>query len=433
MKLAIIADDLTGANDSGVQLAKYGLSTSVFLKMDNKSLVDNEAVVFDTDSRALEAGEAKKRVEDITQFLVDNNFGNIYKKIDSTMRGNIGEEIVGFHNKLKTDFIFVVAAYPKNERTIINGYHYLKNKLLSETEIAEDPVTPVKESHIPTLLKQQIQAEIGHINLDLLHSGKDLILEHLNRLKEKNVIFVVVDAEVEEDLQLILEMAKGIDSSIGWVGSAGLANYLPQFFNIEAQHNDLKIINHNKPILTIVGSVNVNSRKQLQLLLKEKNICGIKMDSFKAVSNADLRKEEMSRIFYKAKEAAKKGLDIVIYSSGEKEDISYAREIGRKNGFNYAQTSSEIVIMIGGITSVLLEAGLFQGVVMTGGDTAKQVCERWDVTGFRLYDELEIGVPISSFIGVDDIFVITKAGGFGKETVFINAIERLRGEDVNAK
>lgn len=31
MKLAIIADDLTGANDSGVQLARHGLKTSVLL------------------------------------------------------------------------------------------------------------------------------------------------------------------------------------------------------------------------------------------------------------------------------------------------------------------------------------------------------------------------------------------------------------------
>ena len=433
MKLAIIADDLTGANDSGVQLAKYGLATSVFLKADSKNLLDNEAVVFDTDSRAIDAEAAKRKVENITQFLLANQFETIYKKIDSTMRGNIGAEIIGFHNQLKTDFILVAAAYPKNERTIINGYHYLKGKLLSETEIADDPVTPVKESHLPTLLAQQINEKIGHINLDLLHAGKAAILAYLEELKVKGITFVVVDSKVEEDLQLLLEMTKEIRFSIGWVGSAGLANYLPKYLNIKEQHIDLKIMDHNKPILTIVGSVNVNSRKQLQLLLKEKNICGIKMDSYKAVSDAEVRKQEMSRVFSEAKQAAESGLDVVVYSSGEKEDITYAREIGAENGFNYKQTSNEIVVMIAGITSVLIEEALFQGVVMTGGDTAKQVSERWNVTGFRLYDELEIGVPISSFIGIDDIYVVTKAGGFGTDTVFIKAIERLRGVDLHVK
>ena len=49
MKLAIIADDLTGANDSGVQLARHGLKTTVLFDMDEKSVKNYEAVVFDTD------------------------------------------------------------------------------------------------------------------------------------------------------------------------------------------------------------------------------------------------------------------------------------------------------------------------------------------------------------------------------------------------
>jgi uncharacterized protein YgbK (DUF1537 family) len=83
--------------------------------------------------------------------------------------------------------------------------------------------------------------------------------------------------------------------------------------------------------------------------------------------------------------------------------------------------------MLGEISAALIEGKLFKGIVMTGGDTAKQVCEIWGVKGFYLHDELEIGVPISTFIGIDDIFVITKAGGFGKETVFVHAIDKLKG------
>jgi len=433
MKLAIVADDLTGANDSGVQLAKYGLLTSVFMEIDHKNLLHNEAVVFDTDSRAIDPEEARKKVEKVTQFLLDSNFTNIYKKIDSTMRGNIGVEIVGFHNIIKTDFIFIVAAYPKNDRKVINGYHYLKDKLLSETEVANDPVTPVKESHIPTLLKQQINKEVGHISLELLHGSKSNFLACLRELREKDITFVVVDSKVEEDLQLILEITKGIEYSIGWSGSAGLANYLPKFLGIEEQEKNMKISNHNKPILTVVGSVNVNTRRQLQILLKTEKVYGIKMDSFKAVSDLETREKEMSRVIIEAREAAASRLHVVVYASGELEDIYHAREVGRKNGFHEAQTSNEIVNMIGGITTILIEEGLFQGIVMTGGDTAKQVSKKWCVTGFQLYDELEIGVPISKFIGIDDIYVITKAGGFGTDTVFLKAIERLRGGYTHAE
>lgn len=84
--------------------------------------------------------------------------------------------------------------------------------------------------------------------------------------------------------------------------------------------------------------------------------------------------------------------------------------------------------MIGAVAAQLLKEGIFQGIIMTGGDTAKKICEHWDITGFTLYDELEVGVPISSFIGIENLFAITKAGGFGQDNVLIDASKKLRGE-----
>lgn len=94
---------------------------------------------------------------------------------------------------------------------------------------------------------------------------------------------------------------------------------------------------------------------------------------------------------------------------------------------NPTEVSNEIVRAIGEICARLLEEGLFKGVSMTGGDTAKQICIKWNISGFELLDELEIGVPISRFMGIEDLYVITKAGGFGKPDVFIHAIQKLKG------
>lgn len=425
MSLAIIADDLTGANDSGVQLAKYGLKTSVLLKTDSKSLLSNDAIVFDTDSRAMDGDKAKHTIESITKFLTEHGIENIYKKIDSTLRGNIGKEMIGFHNQLQTDFIFIAVAYPKNGRQVINGYHYLNGRLLAETEIANDPLSPVHESHIPTFLQKQTGQEIGLIELDELRAGQSAIVEKLHAYKNQQVKYVVIDSEEERDLQLLLEAVKGIDYTIGWVGSAGLANYLPSYLGFKSKSKPFTIVNQKKPILTVVGSVNIHSRNQLKVLLKEKDIVGICLESHKAVS--DVAEEEMTRVYKEAEKAAKQGLHVVIYSSGEKEDIALAREVGEANGYNHLETSSKIVTMIGHIASDLLENKLFQGIVMTGGDTAKKICDKWNVAGFELHDELETGVPISSFIGIDEFFAITKAGGFGQNRVFIDAIERLKG------
>ncbi|CAM3966304.1 four-carbon acid sugar kinase family protein [Lederbergia lenta] len=427
MRLAIIADDLTGANDSGVQLAKYGLKTSVFLALDKETLIESEAVVFDTNSRSISKSEAYEKVKEVTEYFTNHGFNHLYKKIDSTMRGNIASEIKAFQEVLNTDFLFIVPGYPKNGRTVSKGHHYLNGILLNQTEIARDPKTPVTESHIPTLLSKELGEDVGNIELHTLRAGETAIRKKLEEFKKMNISYIVVDSEMEEDLESILHYTKMLDYTISWVGSAGLANYLPAHYGLTMKDKTLQIPRHEDPILTIVGSVNINSRKQLRLLLKEPNIVGIEMASYYAVMEQETRKQEMSRVFSEAKKAAEKGLDVVIYTSGNQEDIGKAREIGESRGFNHTETSNEIVHMLGGIISVLIEEHLFKGIVMTGGDTAKQVSELWDVKGFHLYDELEIGVPISSFIGIDDMFVITKAGGFGKETVFIDAMNKLKG------
>ncbi|MBY0144224.1 four-carbon acid sugar kinase family protein [Neobacillus niacini] len=427
MKLAIIADDLTGANDSGVQLAKFGLKTSVLFGLDKNAVHESEAVVFDTDSRSIEKNEAYNRVYEIMEFLKNQGFKNIYKKIDSTMRGNLGSEIDAVYDTLKPDFVFVVPGYPKNGRTVLNGHHYLNGIPLNETEIANDPKTPVTESHIPTLLKQQTNRSVGLIEKDILLKGSDIILEHLEEFARKNISYVVVDSETEEDLERILKYTRGLNLYITWVGSAGLANYLPGYYEMEKTDKQVVIPKHNKPILTVVGSVNKNSRHQLSVVLKKDGVTGIKVESYKAVSCEEERTTEITNVVKAARDAVKNGFDVVIYSTGKTEDIEKARKTGQENGFNYTETSNAIVKMLGEISAALIEEKLFNGIVMTGGDTAKQVCEIWGVKGFYLHDELEIGVPISTFIGIDDIFVITKAGGFGKETVFVHAIDKLKG------
>src|SRR3712207_10596 len=64
MRVAIIADDLTGAADTGVQLARGGYRTAVaFRDTPIPPAEDLDAVVLDTDSRAMPGGFAARRVD----------------------------------------------------------------------------------------------------------------------------------------------------------------------------------------------------------------------------------------------------------------------------------------------------------------------------------------------------------------------------------
>ncbi|MFJ5624300.1 four-carbon acid sugar kinase family protein [Peribacillus loiseleuriae] len=429
MKLAIIADDLTGANDSGVQLARHGLKTTVLFDMDETSVKNYEAVVFDTDSRSIDRQEAYEKVKQVAEFLQNAGFKNIFKKLDSTMRGNIGAEIDAVYEVLKPDFVMIAPGYPKNNRTILQSTHYLKGVPLGETEIAKDPKTPVTQSYLPELLKEQTKQAIGTITVEDLKHGEPFIQEKLKDYFQKEITYLIIDSTEERHLEQILDYTKKLTYQFTWVGSAGIANYLPDYYAIPKRNSEVAIPKNTNPTLTVIGSVNQNSRAQMKVLLEKTNVHAIPFESHKAVSCNMERATEIRSVYHEAMQKAKEGLDVLIYSTGEKEDIEKAWSIGALQGLSHTEISNEIVKAIGLVCSALLETGHFTGVTMTGGDTAKQICTLWDVKGFELLDELEIGVPISKFLGNDDLYVVTKAGGFGSEDVFIHAITKLKGDN----
>ena len=94
-KIVVLADDLTGANDTGVQFAKQGLASLVLISLPDPPLeLDEDVLIVDTQSRALPPAEAYERVARAVALFKDRGpFQALYKKIDSTLRGNLGSEI----------------------------------------------------------------------------------------------------------------------------------------------------------------------------------------------------------------------------------------------------------------------------------------------------------------------------------------------------
>src|SRR5699024_4782106 len=151
--------DLTGANDTGVQFANQGLRTTVLFSDTTlkQTHVKDDVVVLNSDSRALEPKEAYQIVYQQASRLQEFGIKNIFKKIDSTMRGNIGYEADAVMDVFNYTTAFVVPAFPSSKRVTVNGRHYVDQVPLAETEFAHDPATPVKESYIPDLLRKQTE------------------------------------------------------------------------------------------------------------------------------------------------------------------------------------------------------------------------------------------------------------------------------------
>ena len=89
--LKILADDLTGAADTAARCRHFGMPATIFLDIPELPLPPG-ALAFTSDSRHLPADEAARQARNTAARLPRLN-AQWYKKIDSTLRGNIGSEL----------------------------------------------------------------------------------------------------------------------------------------------------------------------------------------------------------------------------------------------------------------------------------------------------------------------------------------------------
>lgn len=430
--IAIIADDLTGASDSGVQFAGKGLETRVLFELKPLSLTDKtEAVVIDTDSRGIPAQEAYQRVKEAAARLKEAGFEHFYKKVDSTLRGNLGAEIDAVMDVLAFDFAVVAPAFPKIGRTTLNGCHYLNGVPVDQTEIGRDPKSPVTESDLIKLLSLQSKRKAGLIQLETIRRGKETLLRQVNNLRENGVELLVFDAETEEDLKRIAGLAS-CGKSVLWVGSAGLADFLPEKWGLPVREPaPLEMGATNKPVFLVAGSISTITREQVAEYCRRSRVTRVELNPLRVVAGEEDCQKEIERCQNELLQAVEKGYDLALYAGSSRELVAAAIRLGRKNGLDSSAVSNRVADCLGRISSQVVRshADGLQGVILTGGDTAKAVCRHLGVSGMQLLKELEPGVPICRLAGAGGLFAVTKAGAFGTKDTLVHALLALKGVD----
>lgn len=423
MNFTIIADDLTGACDTGVQLAKFGLNPVVLIQGENQ-LEDKSTVILNTDSRGLEPEQAyKKNYEYCKKIDVKEKDSIIYKKIDSTMRGNIGQELNAIYDYFKPEFIFIVPGHPSNGRQIVNGYHMLNKTLLHETEVSRDPKHPIDQSSIVSIIEKHSNKKVGHIDWEVIKGGYEEIIRKLEEFKDNDIQYVSFDSVVEEDLKVISEFIMKQPYSSICAGSAGLLNHLPEVLGMKKSYVKHKMTKSNIPALFVVGSISQKGRNQLKNLLSEKNIAGIELNSIQMLQSEKVKEKEVERVFYKVDQVIKEGKSIVLYSSG---DIQESEAYCKKNGKSMSEVSDRISANLGELAVKTINHFGINRLFLTGGETAVQVMVGLGVDKLILLDEIESGVPIGVFDLEKEIYAITKAGNFGSDNVMVRALSTFK-------
>jgi uncharacterized protein YgbK (DUF1537 family) len=424
----IIADDLTGGADAGAQFAKRGLKT-LLIPFRGEGPVPlaarpaQDVLVINTITRGLPPAEAFDILSGLLKGFDPKRFPILYKKIDSTLRGNIGFEIEAILRETNLPLCFLAPSYPEQGRTLVGGIMMVGEKPLALTEAARDTASPVQESHVCKLLVNQTSLSIGTIDLTHVASGKEALRRVVEREQQAGRRIIIFDAVSRQDLATIAEVALSMETVPLLAGSAGLAGEVARILapaQINAEPERQRTFRH---VLIIGGSASAVTHAQLQRL-----------------QDGGLPSLELPR-------------DLVSGNGGTEDRRQFARLLGSAleggcaifrtfaerwtgNGDGTAPIPQRITgVMADVALEALQEARVDAGdlaLILTGGDTALGVLQLLDYQGIDLEGELLEGIVRGNLRGGpwDGLTIVTKAGAFGKEDALVRIVERLTQDSV---
>ncbi len=415
-KLGVIADDLTGANDTGVQFSKQGLKTIVLVHADSLVELSKQAdvIVLDTESRALTKQDAYERVKEAANLLVEAKISIIYKKIDSTLKGNIGSEIDAVMDATGINPAIVVSAFPANNRVTVGGYQLVNQIPLGRTEAAKDPVTPVTESHVPTIIAAQSKRQVGHIDLRTI-MDIDLLKATLAEKVGKGKEIIVFDAIAQNDLKIIAKSLAQLGLHKLTCGPAGLAEEMPEALGLIA----------GSPVIVISGSLSEVNMRQISNASKS-GIIVLNIDSGKIIDIEAA--QEIKKICEETKTIIKTGKDVIISSALTKNRVIKDLEKGKTLGLSSAEVGKIISSALGKIANEVSKIPNISGLVLTGGTIAIRTLEAMNSFGTEVDDEVSPGIPSAIVRGGprSGLRIVTKAGAFGDEEAITRSIKYLK-------
>jgi uncharacterized protein YgbK (DUF1537 family) len=421
----LIADDLTGGADAGVQFAKRGLKTLLVQDAVPNAGEYQDVLVINTVTRGLPPAEAFDILSGLLKSFDPKRFPILYKKIDSTLRGNIGIEIEAILWETNLPLCFLAPSYPEQGRTLVGGIMMVGERPLALTEAARDAASPVQESHVSRLLANQTSLSIGTIDLTHVASGKEALRRVVERERNAGRRIIIFDAVSRQDLSTIAEVALSMETVPLLAGSAGLAGEVARILVSGKAKIGPERQRTCRHVLIVGGSASAVTHAQLQRL-HEGGIPSFELPR-DLVSGDGQARTEGRRKLARLLGSALAGGSVIFRTFAERWTGS---------GGGAVPIPQRITGVMAGVTlEALREARVDAGdlvLILTGGDTALGVLQLLDYQGIGLEGELLDGIVRGNLRGGpwDGLTIVTKAGAFGKEDALVRIVERLTQDSV---
>lgn len=398
----VIADDFTGANDAGSGLAQAGARVQVLFDTRGALPEATDVLVVSTESRAVSAPLAAERVtQAVRHFAAQFQPGWLFKKIDSTLRGNIGAETAAALKASAKTLALVAPAVPRLGRTTRGGHVRVHQRLLTDTEFASDPKTPIASASV--LKQMQIAGSV--LDLATLRSDRlDAVLAAAHGI-------VVVDAETGADLARLIAAAARLSETPLLVGAAGLSDALGAALRVRLP----------RPVLAVVGSMSESGQQQVATLLSQRDAARVDVDIRQLFRQPAW--PDRDRWIDEAAAALRAGRHTVITTCQHAAQRHEIAQLCQHFSMTRQQLGEAICQFLGDLTYRLCRTAQPHALYLSGGDVAMAVARALGASGFTIQGLVADCVPHGVLLNSElHLPVMTKAGGFGDENTLAEAI-----------
>lgn len=406
-QLLILADDFTGALDTGVQFASSGAATRVITgqKVSLAQYAETcEVLVVDAETRHLGAGEAYDVVRDYVSQAAAWNIPHIYKKTDSALRGNIGAELAAVLDASGETVLPFLPAFPQMERNTVAGVHYIRNVPVAQSVFGADPFEPVSCSNVAELIG--LQSSIPAVSHPALTADCPL--------PQQNGIWIF-DADCVDDLKQTGDRLAQENKLHILAGCAGFAAVLPGLLKL-GTGTPRPIPRLGENFTVICGSVNPITVAQVAYA-EGRGFSHRRLEPEQKLSGkywqTEAGQQTLGELYRMLEENPHRIIDTNDAGSNQK-TADYAARFG----MGIQDIRRAVSGTIGYLVSRLFSNEKVGTLLITGGDTLLQCMDYMGVHEIEPLGEMDAGVVLSRFTYHDITrYVISKSGGFGEETL----------------
>jgi D-threonate/D-erythronate kinase len=394
MSILIIADDLSGAADCAIGFASAGHRTVVTLDPSSVGAVDADVIAADTDSRRLSPADAAGRVSAAYEKLQAPG-RRLYKKIDSTLRGNWAAEVAALQPL--AGLAIVAPAFPATGRTLRGGRVFVHGEPLESTDTWK-----LDNFDRPADVQAMLAgAGLSTALLDVEALRRDPG-DLARRIRTSGAQALIIDAQTDQDLLTLARVTSQMDEALFWVGSGGLARELAtlaDLFHTDVPPGEITH-RHEAPILVLVGSLSAVSERQCAML-RERGGVG------ELIVPPALLRDGASHPDWTAWQ------ERIGATLAARTDLLL--RIGRDEAFDPAEGAHLSNALAALVEPHFTKAG---GLIATGGETARAMLSAAGIGSLQLLQEIEAGVAVGRPLDAGRVHrpgIVTKAGAFGTD------------------